>query len=600
MTLKKTFALAPFFLALTCSLFSQEALKSAEEEYYDFLSLQGLVERPTLGYRTLSDSEWKFIEKESPILDEDGNPILDENGNPVMEKTLPQHVWQNNTLGKKRTLWQSNSKGSNWFTKGFDHSIKFKAYGPEWYNSFNTAAPYGQNDVALWQGKGYNTSLTGGARLEGYGFELTVKPQVCFSQNLGFKLMDNSAYYTNKYAYIWGYGKDKGVDAPQRFGDSSFWTYDWGDTEARWTWHTFTAGFGTQSIWLGPAWLNPLLHSNNAATYPKFDIGLRKTEIFMPFFGWDLGAIEARLWIGRTTESDYFDNDSSNDHNQITGITFSYAPSFLPGLTLGVNKICMSKWDTNKAIKYLNPLYDVNDDEDQKFSFIADWIFPKVGFEVYGELGVDDYFVGWHTDYRTESLIRNPFHTMTFSVGLKKSVTLSKRKNIYGKIIFEWNTTEMSQDFQFEWPYNFGFHHITTQGYTNKGQWLGSGIGYGGNSQILAFDIFYQKGDTLFFIWRNNPDNNYIYSKTLYTSANSDEGKALYQKYYVAYKANFNIGIVTNYFVTKNLKLNGGFVYNLIMNSQYNPSKIKETSFYTVVPDKIHNFQIQLGAKYYF
>ena len=42
-------------------LFSQEALKSIEEEYYDFLSLQGIVERPTLGYRTLSDSEWKFI-----------------------------------------------------------------------------------------------------------------------------------------------------------------------------------------------------------------------------------------------------------------------------------------------------------------------------------------------------------------------------------------------------------------------------------------------------------------------------------------------------------------------------------------------------------
>ena len=66
--MKKSFLI--FFPAfLFYSIFAQEALKSTEEEYYDFLSLQGLVERPTLGYRTLSDSEWKFA------IDEDGNRV---------------------------------------------------------------------------------------------------------------------------------------------------------------------------------------------------------------------------------------------------------------------------------------------------------------------------------------------------------------------------------------------------------------------------------------------------------------------------------------------------------------------------------------------
>ena len=46
-------------------IFSQEALKSIEEEYYDFLSLTGVVARPTLGYRNLSDNVWKFNEVES-------------------------------------------------------------------------------------------------------------------------------------------------------------------------------------------------------------------------------------------------------------------------------------------------------------------------------------------------------------------------------------------------------------------------------------------------------------------------------------------------------------------------------------------------------
>ena len=50
--------LSIFLFAFTALLYSQEALKSVEEDYYDFLALQGLTERPTLNYRTLSDSVW--------------------------------------------------------------------------------------------------------------------------------------------------------------------------------------------------------------------------------------------------------------------------------------------------------------------------------------------------------------------------------------------------------------------------------------------------------------------------------------------------------------------------------------------------------------
>ena len=186
---------------------------------------------------------------------------------------------------------------------------------------------------------------------------------------------------------------------------------------------------------------------------------------------------------------------------------------------------------------------------------------------------------------------------MTYTFGLRKAVSIYEPKDIQGEIIFEWNNTEMSQDFQFEWPYNFGFHHIITQGYTNRGQWLGSGIGYGGNSQILLFNVIYPKGNTIFFVWRNNPDDNYIYSKSVTTSASD---KDVDYRWYNAHKTNFNIGIATNYFFTTNLSLQGGFTYNLILNPQYNPSKMNDEALWYRVPAKIHNFQFQLGAKYNF
>ena len=544
---------------------AQEALKSTEEEYYDFLSLTGAAERPALNYRTLSDSEWQ---------------ITDEN-----------HIWSENNLGTKRALYESANTETNWFTAGIDRSIKLKFYGPEWFNSYNTKAPYGQNDGALWQGKGYNTSLTAGARLEGYGFELTFKPQLSWSQNKEFALFDNSNYYTNKYAYIWGYGNNVGVDAPQRFGDSSFWTFDWGDTEIRYSWHRFTAGFGFQSPWLGPAWLNPMLHSNNAASYPKFDAGLRKTEIHAPHFGWNLGQIEFRIWTGYLTESEYFDNDSSNNHNLIHGLTFGYAPSILPGLTIAFNRTCLVK-ASKENLKYILPINnnthvgEQGAGEDQKFSFTASYLFPKVGFEIYGEIGTDDYAPGGGF----KGYQRYLTHTMTYTVGAKKTMLISEAKKIQGEIIFEWSNTEMSQNYQLSNPYSFGFHYQITQGYTNKGQWLGSGIGYGGNTQHLQYNVYYPKGKASIFIGRNNPDNNYIYSKAINTNTNETANK-----YGHAFKANYYFGGNSTYFITRNFSVYFGATFDLIINPLYNERNSRKE---TIGNDQLNNWNFQFKIKY--
>ena len=270
-----------------------------------------MAESPTLGYRTLSDNVWTIE--------------TDENG-----ETIP-HIWQDNNLGTTWTIWKDSEPVENWFMNGIKQGFFTKIYGPEWFNSFNTAAPYGQNDGALWQGRGYNTSLTAGIRFEGYGFEATFKPQLSFSQNLDFEYITpyySGANYAGK-ADTYGYYGVPSLDAPQRFGNKPFFTYDWGDSEIRWSWNSFTVGFGTQAIWLGPAKLNPIIHSNNAPTYPKVDIGLRKTSLYMPYFGWYLGDIELRGWWGKLTESDYFDIIDSNNNNLISGLSINYSISFL-------------------------------------------------------------------------------------------------------------------------------------------------------------------------------------------------------------------------------------------------------------------------------
>jgi len=538
-----------FIFILPFALPSQEALKSIEEEYYDFLALQGLTKRPTLNYRTLSDSSWE--------IDEEAN-----------------HPWQDNNLGVFHHLFGD---------------FRMRVYGPELFMSGNTAAPYGQNDGLLWQGRGFNSLLKGGVRFEGYGVELTLLPHFAFSQNADFDIMPSA--YESEYGYIWGYGYNIGADAPQRFGDKPFFDWDFGDSEIRYTWKTLTIGFGTQAIWLGPSYINSILHSNNAPAYPKLDIGLRRQRVVIPWINWYAGDVEVRLWTGQLSESEYFDSDDSNNYTMIHGFSFAYAPSFLPGLTFFANRVCLALWDWAN-LKYILPTKEIDNEnentkDDQKASFGFSWVFPQVGFEIYGELGIDDFV----PDGFPNGYIRYPLHTMLYTIGSKKTIPVLPFRKIYGEIFFEWNSMEMSQDFQFQWPYSPYFHHQIIHGYTNKGQWLGAGSGWGGNSQYFGFKLYYPKGFSSVFIHRNNPDNNFLYSKAVFASAQDNDGE-MDKKYFKSWKANFLLGINTNYFFTNSFSLGGGFIYNKIINAYYFYYK----SYYWA-DDIINNFSMYISMK---
>ena len=528
-----------FSLFSVSFIIAQEALKSTEEEYYDFLSLTGAVERPTLGYRTLSDSVWNLQED-------------------------TEHVWSGNNLGSTKTIWQAPNPADNWFTKGLFQGIKYKIFGPEWFNSYNTAAPYGQNDGALWQGRGYNTSLTGGIRFEGYGFEATFKPQVTFSQNQEFEY--NPGVYGDTHSYNWA----GNIDLVQRFGDTAFWNYDWGDSEIRWTWNALTFGFGNQSPWLGPAMLNPMLGSNNAASYTKFDAGLRKLNVTIPKTNLDLGNIEGRIWVGKLEESNYFDNDTTNNERMLTAMTASYQPSFIPGLTIGLNRIFLTYW-RNENFKYIlrlftlsksNALASSGNDEDQKFSLFAQWLFPQVGFKFYGEFGRDDFSSNENT---------NPYHTAIYTVGAEQRIPLPF--GLESQLLFEWNNFEASQDFQLQWPYmGFYAHGFVKQGYTQKGQILGAGSGYFGNSQLVKYKVYYPRGYTTLIFHRHSPNNNSVYSKAVKTVA--EYRSDFYLRWYANFETYFYYGIESCYFINSNFNITADIAYirihcpNYIQNTQ--------------------------------
>lgn len=525
-------------------LFSQEALLSTEENYYNFLALDGTVERPYLNYRTLSDSVWSIPEGSV-------------------------HSWSSVNLGEKRIL---------------SDSVALKMYGPQWFSSFNSAAPHGQNDGILWQGKGYNSSLTAGARLEAYGFELTLKPEIVFSQNMGFELMPSG--YESEYGYIWAYFFNAGIDNPQRFGNKPFFNYSWGDSEVRYSWKTLTVGFGTQLAWIGPSKINSILHSNNAPPYPKLDIGIRPTEITLPFLDWYIGDIETRIWCGKLTESDYFDTDSTNNQNMISGLSLSYAPSFIPGLTLSANRIYLAKWEP-ESLKTLLSLafFKFNQDGggdvwDQRPGLSFDYQFYESGLNIYGEINFND-----NPGPSIDAYIRNFSHTMAYSLGLVKSFDINSNKNLKGQFVFECTNLEMTPAYsQFLWSNTFYFHHQITQGHSNEGQKLGSGSVMAGNSQYFGFNVLHSKGLFGASLYRINPDNDFLFRFT------TPEVRYPTDDIYGSnFKAILEYQINSKYYITPSLLIGGSFSYipihDILYSGDWGTSDITQ------------NFQITFGIE---
>lgn len=562
------------FFCISVYLYSQEALKSTEESYYDLLALQGITDRPTLSYRTLSDSIWHIPEESD-------------------------HIWSENQLGMKKNLWIPQEKKSNWFMSGLTQSINYKIFAPEWYNSYNSAAPYGQNDSAIWQGKGYNTYLTGGILFEGYGLSITFKPQISFSQNQEFEYT-TPRYSGEKYkdkADTYGDYSLGSVDAPQRFGDKPIFKFDFGDSEIRYTWRTLTLGFGTENIWLGPAQENPIMHSNTAAGYAHLDFGMRKQKIIIKDI--DFGDIEFRYWIGQTKESNYFDNDNTNNKNLLTGLSIAYAIPFLPGLSIGFNRTMLTKWEDRSAYSFFTLLIPFMkkkagyDKSDQRASIYADYFIKKGGIDIYFEWGKNDYNSGF------DNLMRYPFHTQAITSGFKKNVDY-KKESLKGEFLFELTFIGTSMDYHFFYDWggvgnDFYSHHLITQGYTHDGQYIGAGIGAGGNSQLVSYKLYYPKGNAGFFIQRVNPDLNYSYFLAYRdpdsTTPNDDIKSSI--------RVLFNIGIDTQYFIKHNFLISGRFIFSDEHNPLNTNKNIQEHS--TIIKSEHRfNFITQIDFKYYF
>lgn len=353
-----------------------------------------------------------------------------------------------------------------------------------------------RNDGALFAGRGLSSSLSAGLRLRWRWLTAQLAPLAAWQSNLDFPRRPPAAIDPglpagySPYANPFNQGA---IDLPLRYGPRDFWTFDWGQSFLRADAMGLAAGLSTENLWWGPGVRNTLLMTNSAAGFPHLFVGTSApTDVW-------IGKLEAEVLWGRLRESPYFDADPTNDRRLFEALVLSFEPAFAPGLYLGYARVFLFPSAYVSGHHYFDPLVQPlfkvflkrgSDDgtrpDNQLLSLFFRWVFPQSQLEFYGELGRDDHA------FAALDLLEEPGHSAAWVVGLQKLFPAGRR----------WVRFQVEAAHTFEMPPNhptratpiFYTHGVERQGYTERGQMLGAGIGPQADTQLVAADWLLTRG----------------------------------------------------------------------------------------------------------
>lgn len=371
---------------------------------------------------------------------------------------------------------------------------------------YNTFCPYGWNDGIMIPAKGYQSFLSAGFYAKYNAISIQLRPEHVFSSNPNFEFFQTKATTTITNAARLQYLYYLNVrDLPFPFGDKSYSRLSWGQSNILFNFSNFSAGISSENLWWGPGQRNSLIMSNNALGFVHATFNTRKpVKTF-------LGSFEFQLISGKLENSGVrspkalfivdgvdYEVTKRNEWRYLNAVAISYSSKWVPGLFLGFNRsVQLYKGDLGNGFVDLFPVLlpiqkknvGGNDGEDKKnrdqvASLFFRWVMKESNIEFYGEYGKNDY----PEDFK--DMYQSPEHSRAYIIGFSKIFSLDTSKNKYLKFNFENTTMEQSADRIVRPAWSWYQHGIIFQGYTNRGEVLGAGIGPGSNLQTLDFSLW--------------------------------------------------------------------------------------------------------------
>ncbi|AWW30529.1 hypothetical protein DN752_10545 [Echinicola strongylocentroti] len=355
---------------------------------------------------------------------------------------------------------------------------------------FNSNYSFGINDGAMIPNRGLQVLLSGGVYIEYGGLSVQLQPELISAQNKDFE-----GFPTDHWGSTWRHYYEwlNTSDIPERFGNGAYTKFLPGQSSIKYTYRDFSVGISTESLWWGPGKRNSLLMSNNAPGFLHATLETKrpvKTAI---------GYFEGQLIAGKLQNSGYLPPKSGyyNQHSPLhiskrdedwrylSGISVSYQPKWVPGLSVGYSSVSqMYHNDMDSFGDYL-PIFNgekgpknvENPDRDQRNQLSSGyfrWMSHDGLFEFYGEYGSNG------NSRQLRDFLTNPDLNRAFTFGFSNLIPLRK-ENAFIQISSEMTQTGQTVREAIVSYNSWYTHPYVRHGYTHMGQVLGAGNGPGSN-----------------------------------------------------------------------------------------------------------------------
>lgn len=459
---------------------------------------------------------------------------------------------------------------------------------------FNSKHPYGWNDGAMIPNKGLQTLWSAGFYTEIGPLSIQFQPEIILATNSDFEGISDKHFEVLSARYYDFYNQ---IDLPERFGSEAFGDAYWGQSSIRLNFDPVSIGFSTENLWWGPGVSTSILMSNTAPGFKHFTLNTNQT------IDTKIGGFEGQVIAGATPESTnfgvltpertYFDNPlylpKENKARYLTGMVFTWQPKWVKGLFLGFARTMqLYKDDQENIIGDYLPLFspfqpfrtDVNINARQQMGGVFfRWLWPESRMEVYGEWARKNQ----QDNIRTSFL--EPERGRAYVFGLRKAL-YSRHTDKYFLLAAEIAQLQNTNVSDIRNNNSWYTNPYIRQGYTNRGQSIGAGIGPGGNLQQAS--ISWVNGLSKFGL----EFERYLHNNDFYYYAFEDSFDFRRHWFDLSLKAN----AAWSY---KNLIFNG----HLITTRSYNYGWYLDQQPgdpYFVYGLNTFNVQVQIGATYRF
>ncbi len=455
------------------------------------------------------------------------------------------------------------------------NTIQIKTLGIDYFIEYNSHHPYNRNNGTMIPNRGYQHIISPGIFIKAGPLSIQFKPEYHFSENKNF-----DGFWEGHYPVIWRerYRLWNHIDMPERFGDNNHNKTTFGQSSIRLNWKSLSLGLSNENIWWGPSTRNSIMMSNHAQGFKHITFNtIKPLKTFLGNFEWQFitGRLENSGFTPPRTDFEYAGTKlyvpkinqlgETNDWRFFQGFIFSFSPKWLDGLSFGFMR-WVQMYSALIEGKYWwmegNPTYfpafknifrkndqfeNYEAQTDQAAGIFMNWHWKDSKARFYFEFHHND------SKQNIRDLLLDSDHSRAVTIGVEKIFNI-KNSNF----LFSWEWTQMEQNasrllrnagswYQHGWVYD---------GYTNKGEVLGSSIGPGSNSHYISLSKI-QENQKIGLAFEIVDNDNDFYHEAF---ATADDPRR--------YWKDFNFHLIFNR-TYKNFILSSNLVYIRSLNYQW-------------------------------